>query len=52
MTYKKLLNNSTSHLMSILYKSSINKYMIMVKNVIDKIMKNMIKLFFLTLYKI
>ena len=28
---KKLLNSSTSHLMSILYKSSTNKYMIMVK---------------------
>ena len=39
--------------MSILYKSSTNKYMIMVKNVIDKIMKNIIKLFFfLTLYKV
>ena len=52
---KKLLNSSTSHLMSILYKSSTYKYMIMVKNVIDKIMKNMIKLFFFfkkTLYKV
>ena len=28
-----------------LFKSSIKKYMIMVKNVIDKIIKNMIKLF-------
>ena len=46
MSLKKILNSSTSHLMSILYKSSTNKYMIMVKNVIDKIMKNMIKLFF------
>ena len=42
----KLLNSYTSHLMSILYKSSTNKYMIMLKNVIDKIMKNMIKLSF------
>ena len=31
--------------MSILYKLSTNKYMIMVKNVIDKIMKNMIEVF-------
>ena len=43
MSLKKILNSSTSHLMSILYKSSTNKYMIMVKNVMDKIMKNMIK---------
>ena len=39
-----------SYLMSMLCKSSINKYMIMVKNVIDKIMKNMIKLFFMKLF--
>ena len=40
---KKLMNCSTSYLMSILCTSSTNKYMIMVKkNVIDKIMKNMI----------
>ena len=38
------MNSSTSYLMSILCKLSTNKYMIMVKNVIDKIMKNMIKL--------
>ena len=44
MSLKKILNSSTSHLMSILYKSSTNKYMIMVKNVMDKIMKNMIKI--------
>ena len=38
-----------------LFKSSTKKYMIMVKNVIDKIMKNMIKLFKKTkktLYKV
>ena len=40
------MNSSTSYLMSMLCKSSTNKYMIMVKLVIDKIMKNMIKLFF------
>ena len=43
------MNSSTSYLkMSMLYKSLTNKYMIMVKKkkkVIDKIMKNMIKLF-------
>ena len=51
---KKLMNSSTSYLMSMLCKSSTNKYMIMVKNVIDKIMKNMIKLFIKkkTLYKV
>ena len=38
------MNSSSSYLMSMLCKSSTNKYMIMVKNVVDKIMKNMIKL--------
>ena len=38
------MNNSISHLMSMLCKSSTSKYMIMVRNVIDKIMKIMIKL--------
>ena len=55
MTLKNLMNSSTSYLMSILCKSLTNKYMIMVKNVIDKIMKNMIKLFLKkkkTLYKV
>ena len=47
MNFKNLMNSSTSHLMSILCKSTTNKYMITVKNVIDDIMKNMIKLFFL-----
>ena len=44
MTFKNLMNNSTSHLMSMLCKSSISKYMITVRNVIDEIMKIMIKL--------
>ena len=40
------MNSSTSYLkMSMLCESSTNKYMIMVKNVTDKIMKNMIQLF-------
>ena len=38
------MNSSSSYLMSKLCESSTNKYMIMVKKVIDKIMKNMIKL--------
>ena len=44
MTFKNLINNSTSHLMSILCKSSTIKYIIIVRNVIDENMKNMIKL--------
>ena len=53
MTLKNLLNSSSSYLMSMLCKSSTNKYMIIVKKkVIDKIMKNMIKLFFFKNYKI
>ena len=38
------MNISTSHLMSILCKSSTIKYIIIVRNVIDENMKNMIKL--------
>ena len=39
------MNSSTSHLISMLYNSSTNKYMIMVRNLIDEIIKkNMIKL--------
>ena len=44
MTFKNLINNFTSHLMSMLCKSSTSKYMIMVRNFIDEIMKIMIKL--------
>ena len=44
MTFKNLINNFTSHLMSMLCKSSTGKYMIMVRNFIDEIMKIMIKL--------
>ena len=47
MTLKNVMNSSTSYLkMSMLCKSSTNKYMIMVKNVTEKIMKNIIQLFF------
>ena len=45
MTEKNLMNSSTFYLMSMLCKSSTSKYVIMVRNVIDKFMKNMIKLF-------
>ena len=44
MTFKNLINNFTSHLMSMLCKSSTSKYMIMVRNFIYEIMKIMIKL--------
>ena len=44
MTFKNLINNFTSHLMPMLCKSSTSKYMIMVRNFIDEIMKIMIKL--------
>ena len=43
---KNLMNNFTSYLMSMLCKLSINKYIIMVRNDINKIIKNMIKLLF------
>ena len=43
---KNLMTNFTSYLMSMLCKLSINKYMIMVRNDINKIIKNMIKLLF------
>ena len=44
MTFKNLINNFTSHWMSMLCKSSTSKYMIMVRNFIDEIVKIMIKL--------
>ena len=43
---KNLMTNFTSYLMSMLCKLSINKYIIMVRNDINKIIKNMIKLLF------
>ena len=58
MTFKNLMNNSTSHSKSMLCKSSTSKYMIVVRNIIDENMKNMIKLIIKnknknkTLYKI
>ena len=39
MTFKNLMKNSTSHLMSMLCKSSTSKYMIMVRNITNGITK-------------
>ena len=38
------MNDATSHLMSLLWKSSVNKYMIMVRSITNEIIKKMIKL--------
>ena len=38
------MNNSTFHLMSLLCKLSTTKYMIMIRNITNEIIKNMIKL--------
>ena len=56
MTFKNLMNNSTYHLMSMLCKLSVGKYMIIVKNFMYENIKNMIKLIIKnknkTLYKV
>ena len=39
ITFKNLINDATSHLTPLLWKSLANKYMIIVKNVINEIMK-------------
>ena len=39
ITFENLMNNSTSHLLSLLCKSSVSKYMIMVKSVTNEITK-------------
>ena len=44
MTFKNLMNCSAFHLISMLCKLSISKYMIMIRNVTNEIMKKMIKL--------
>ena len=41
---KIYMNNATSHLSSLLCKSSVNKYMIMVRNITNEITKKNIKL--------
>ena len=52
MALKNLMNSFTSYLMSMLCKSSTNKYMIMVRNVTNKIKKYDKTFFFLILYKV
>ena len=44
MTFKNLMNCFVFHLISMLCKLSVGKYMIMIRNVTNKIMKKMIKL--------
>ena len=44
MTFKNLMNCSSFHLISMICKLSVGKYMIMIKNVTNEIMKKMIKL--------
>ena len=39
ITFKNLINDATSHLTPLLWKSLASKYMIIVKNVINEIMK-------------
>ena len=46
------MNSSTAYLISMLCKSSTNKYMIMIKNVIDKDYEKYNKTFFFTFYKV
>ena len=42
--FENLMNNATSHLMSLLWKSSVSKYMIMVRSITNEIIKKMKKL--------
>ena len=42
ITFENLMNNATSHLLSLLCKSSVSKYMIMVKSVTNEITKKYI----------
>ena len=44
ITFENLMNDATSHLMSLLWKSSVSKYMIMVRSITNEIIKKMIKL--------
>ena len=50
MTFKNLMNCSAFHLISMLCKLSVGKYIIMIRNVTNKIMKKMIKLISQYLY--
>ena len=40
ITFENLMNNTTSHLSPLLYKSSVSKYIIMVRSITNKITKN------------
>ena len=42
ITFENLMNNATSHLLSLLYKSSVSKYIIMVRIVTNEITKKYI----------
>ena len=44
ITFENLMNNVTSHLSSSLCKSTVSKYMIMVRNVTNEVTKKNIKL--------
>ena len=44
ITFENLMNNVTSHLSSLLCKSSINKYMIMVRSDTNEITKKIYKI--------
>ena len=44
LLFENLMNDATSHLMSLLWKSSVSKYMIMVRSITNEIIKKMIKL--------
>ena len=44
ITFENLMNNTTSHLSSLLCKSSVNKYMIMVRSVTNEITKKKYKI--------
>ena len=39
ITFENLMNNAISHLSSLLYKSSVSKYMIMVRSITNEITK-------------
>ena len=44
ITFENLMNNATFHLTSLLCKSSVSKYMIMVRSITNEITKKYIKL--------
>ena len=44
ITFENLMNNTTSHLSSLLCKLSVSKYMIIVRSVTNEITKNIYKI--------